>query len=279
MDEAALACACASPNRWSPHQSALRARSTAGRFRETNRSPRGVRQQAQHRRANRRDGSCAARMGRLAVSYALFACVVVLWVSWCFDNFALRRLVRRITAGLNDDAARVEAVVLWVHANTPKAINQSIILTPMNVLRFGGDCAAKSRLTAALLWQLGIPAGLAMVYDHQGAYNHTVVECGDGTIVDPIWPGKPPSGPVHAINWTRLPLAAKLLRAVGVAPEALLRPRFCEDPKLALVMVIGVLLCIISLLGDSRCPGHLLCMSTSNANQLVQTRSAAVDRP
>jgi len=100
------------------------------------------------------------------MSYALLAGVVVLWVSWCLDNFALRRLVRRITAGLNDDAARVEAVVLWVHANTPKAINQSIILTPMNVLRFGGDCAAKSRLTAALLWQLGIPAGLAMVYDH-----------------------------------------------------------------------------------------------------------------
>jgi hypothetical protein len=88
-----------------------------------------------------------------------------------------------------------------------------------------------------------------MVFDEEGVCDHTVVACGGGTIVDPIWPGKPPLGAVRGINWARMPLAAKLLRVAGVDPEALLRPRFCEDPKLALVMVglLGLFLCTVSL--------------------------------
>lgn len=114
------------------------------------------------------------------------------------DAERLRAVATAVASGANDDAGRVVRITRWVYANHGFRRNPGCFLwpnmraTPVQVLERGGDCADKSRLLAAMLRQIGIPATMLMCFHPQsGAPVHTVVEAaldgGERLVLDPVF--------------------------------------------------------------------------------------------
>jgi hypothetical protein len=127
----------------------------------------------------------------------LFALGIGFGADWANDNTVLRRKAEEIVVGLDKASDRIAALNHWVFENQGFAKNQKYFLlkqlgpTPIQVLEAGGDCADKSRLVSAMLAQLGIPSGLAMIMECKNCPPiHTVVEAvheSGRMVVDPIW--------------------------------------------------------------------------------------------
>ena len=220
-----------------------------------------------------------------------FASALGVFLDWQHDNALLRQQAVKITANLNSDARRIRAINDWVYQNQGFGKNDHYFIvpalgpTPLQVLEFGGDCADKSRLVAAMLNELNIEAGLVMLTPCPNCgFIHTVVEAqyeGGRMVVDPIWHVDYPAendrflgvrdlagtsrgrervaelererGPYDKIagmpaaeatfdyavpiNWNKNTFTrtmAATLHLLGYKPEQMFRPRFLEDPKLAL---------------------------------------------
>jgi hypothetical protein len=233
-----------------------------------------------------------------------FACALGLFVDWQHDNAILYRQAAMITKNLSKDSTRIHEINDWVYHNQSFGKNHHYFIvpalgpTPTQVLEFGGDCADKSRLVAAMLSDLNIDAGLVMLSTCPHCeFIHTVVEARQERgrmVVDPIWNIDYPTpdgssylgvrdlagtklgrermaqlqrqrGPTDkiadmpateatfdyalAINWDKNAVTvaiAAILKLLGFSPETMFRPRFLEDPKLALSLLcvcigIGVL--------------------------------------
>ena len=133
-------------------------------------------------------------MGTSCVALAFTA---LLWLSWQADRAALRDFAYRITQGAEMTGKQVEAIVDAVYREQGFAKNKHYFLwpaleaTPLQILRFGGDCADKSRLLVALLEELGVSASPVMLsLAEQGPFVHTVVEARatNGSLVaDPVY--------------------------------------------------------------------------------------------
>jgi Transglutaminase-like superfamily len=145
----------------------------------------------------------AAIIGLIAGSIPL-AAALDLYVSWHSDNALLRSQAFSITEKLSSDSERIVAINEWVYHNQGFGKNKQYFVlpnlgpTPIQVLKSGGDCADKSRLVAAMLNELGIQAGLVMIFPCTTcAPIHTVVEARyekGRMVVDPIWNINYPTG-------------------------------------------------------------------------------------
>jgi hypothetical protein len=124
-------------------------------------------------------------------------CAIGLFFSWQQDNLILRQQVAEITENLNSDSARIRAINHWVYRNKGFAKNDRYFIvpelgpTPIQVMEQGGECGDKSRLVAAMLYSIGIDAGLVMISlcQHCG-FIHTLVEAqyeAGRMVVDPTW--------------------------------------------------------------------------------------------
>src|SRR6266404_4599112 len=131
-------------------------------------------------------------------------CAISLYFNWRQDNAVLRRQALAITAHLDSDSARIQAVNDWVYHNKGFDPNDQYFVvsalgpTPIQVMARGGFCADKSRLVAAMLNSIGIDAGLVMISQcWYCGFIHTVVEAryeGGRMVVDPTWDIDYPSG-------------------------------------------------------------------------------------
>jgi hypothetical protein len=120
-----------------------------------------------------------------------------IYVGWEQENNVLRQQALKITHGLHSDAQRAIAINNWVYRNKGFERNRSYFAlpqlgpTPLQVFESGGFCADKSRLTAAMLSELGIRAGLVMLSPcAECAPTHTVVEAAyehGRMVIDSIW--------------------------------------------------------------------------------------------
>ncbi len=224
-----------------------------------------------------------------------FASALGIFVDWQHDNALLRRQAVEITTNLSADSSRIRAINDWVYQNKGFGKNNHHFIasalgpTPIQVLEFGGDCADKSRLVAAMLDELNIGAGLVMISPCPNCGSiHTVVEAQSERgrmVVDPIWHVDYPTadgrflgvrdlagtsrgrervaelqrerGPSDKIavmpateatfdyavgmNWDKNTVTrtvAATLHLLGYTPEQMFRPRFLEDPKLALSLLL-----------------------------------------
>jgi hypothetical protein len=144
-----------------------------------------------------------ARSGAILAAIPI-ACAVGIWSSWLNDNGVLRERAVAVTLGLTSASARISAINHWVYLNQGFTKNDRFFLlpalgpTPIQVLESGGDCADKSRLVSAMLWQLGINSGLAQIFPCRDCGPiHAVVEAEYETgrmVVDPTWDIDYPTG-------------------------------------------------------------------------------------
>lgn len=121
------------------------------------------------------------RLAQVTILSSLIA--GTLYASYRLDRHVIRKTALDIVEQVTEPPTRVIALSHWVHAHLPTGRNQQYFLfrrlraTSVQVLERGGDCADKSRLLAAMLRELDIPATLAMCFHPQtGAPSHTVVE-------------------------------------------------------------------------------------------------------
>lgn len=113
------------------------------------------------------------------------------------DQWRLRTVAAAVIQDTSGNAERVQRLTQWVYANHGFRRNPEFFLFPrmratsVQVLERGGDCADKSRLLAAMLRQMNIPATMLMCFDPSGAPAHTVVEAvvasGEYMISDPVF--------------------------------------------------------------------------------------------
>ena len=155
-------------------------------------------------------------MGRLLLASlyvargaAIFAaipavCAIGIWSSWVNDNAVLREKAVAVTAGLTEPSAKISAINHWVYRNQGFRKNERFFLFPAlgpipnQVVESGGDCGDKSRLVSAMLWQLGIDSGLALIFPCRDCGPiHAVVEAeyeAGRMVVDPTWDVDYPAG-------------------------------------------------------------------------------------
>jgi hypothetical protein len=141
-------------------------------------------------------------------------CAISLYFNWRQDNAMLRRQALAITAHLDSDSARIQAVNDWVYHNKGFDPNDQYFVvsalgpTPIQVMARGGWCADKSRLVAAMLDSIGIDAGLVMISPClYCGFIHTVVEAryeGGRMVVDPTWNVDYPTGDGRFLGVTDL---------------------------------------------------------------------------
>lgn len=118
-------------------------------------------------------------------------------LSWIKDNASLRKQALAVVGRQTSRSASVVALNNWVYGNRGFAKNKESFLfsalgpTPVQIMRSGGDCADKSRLLSAMLFQIGISSGLVMIYPCPTCMPiHTVVEAeyeNGRMVIDPIW--------------------------------------------------------------------------------------------
>jgi hypothetical protein len=141
-------------------------------------------------------------------------CAISLYFNWRQDNAVLRRQALAITAHLDSDSGRIQAVNDWVYHNKGFDPNDQYFVvsalgpTPIQVMARGGFCADKSRLVAAMLNSIGIDAGLVMISPClYCGFIHTVVEAryeGGRMVVDPTWNVDYPTGDGRFLGVTDL---------------------------------------------------------------------------
>ena len=127
----------------------------------------------------------------------VFACAVVLHLMKIAENRRLDGVLQGLQIEGKSRKDAILAVNTWVYFNQGFAKNPENFLsprlgpTPTDVLRHGGDCADKSRLTMALLDRARIPSTLAMLYGTaDGPPTHVVVEASyehGRMAVDPVF--------------------------------------------------------------------------------------------
>jgi hypothetical protein len=236
-----------------------------------------------------------ARYLRTVLIVLPFASALGVFFDWQHDNALLRQRAVEITANLSTDSGRIRAINDWVYQNKGFGKNNHLFMvsalgpTPIQVLEFGGDCADKSRLVAAMLNELNIGAGLVMIsLCPNCGFIHTVVEAEyerGRMVVDPIWHVDYPTadgrflgvrdlaGTIRGrervaelqrergssdkiavmpateatfdyavgMNWDKNTVTrtvAATLHLLGYTPQQMFRPRFLEDPKLALSLLL-----------------------------------------
>jgi hypothetical protein len=141
-------------------------------------------------------------------------CAIGLYFNWQEDDAVLRRQAVAITAHLDSDSARIQAVNDWVYHNKGFDKNNQYFVvpalgpTPIQVMARGGFCADKSRLVAAMLDSIGIDAGLVMISPClYCGFIHTVVEAryeSGRMVVDPTWNVDYPTGDGRFLGVTDL---------------------------------------------------------------------------
>ena len=146
--------------------------------------------------------SVSAVLFVLALVFALAAAIV--GASWLGDRARLRAVAEQVAGAPMSEGDRLTRVVAWVYGNQGFAKNHGRFLlaglgpTPVQVLEKGGDCADKSRLTANLLRELGVPVSLAMIRPCPTCgFGHTVAlvrTAGGWTPVDSVYNITFPSG-------------------------------------------------------------------------------------
>lgn len=99
------------------------------------------------------------------------------------DSHRLRQVSEAVTSHLSTPSEKVTRLTTWVHDNGGTSRNNSYFLlrrwraTPHQVLELGGDCADKSRLLAAMLYEIGIEASLVLCFNKAtNTPAHTIVE-------------------------------------------------------------------------------------------------------
>mgnify|MGYP001036171805 CR=1 FL=1 len=122
---------------------------------------------------------------------------IYVFFDWHSDNKQLLDFARMIVHGDNVTGRDIEQLNDLVYHTGSFAKNDNYFFlpslgpTPIQVLREGGDCSDKSRLLAAILNEIEIPATLVMLAPCDTCpFGHTVVEAqtGDGPIVvDPVY--------------------------------------------------------------------------------------------
>jgi len=135
---------------------------------------------------------------RIVRLLAIMSAVTALccYASYRYDGSILRAAALEIAKHESSNDRRVLEIANWIHWKLPTARNEAYFLvptlraTPMHVLDRGGDCSDKSRLLAAMLREIGIPATLALCFHPEtGLPSHTVVEAhlgpGQYMLVDP----------------------------------------------------------------------------------------------
>jgi len=137
-----------------------------------------------------------ARVGAMLAVIPL-AGAIGAWSSWEHDNAVLQEEAVAVTAGLTTAGAKISAISHWVYRNQGFGKNDRFFLTPalgptpIQVLESGGDCADKSKLVSAMLWQLGIASGLAQIFPCENCGPvHVFVEAeyeSGRMVVDPLW--------------------------------------------------------------------------------------------
>jgi hypothetical protein len=137
-----------------------------------------------------------ARIGAMIAAIPIVGAIGV-WSSWESDNAVLREKAVVVTAGLKSAATKISAVSHWVYRNQGFGKNYRFFLipalgpTPIQVLESGGDCADKSKLVSAMLWELGIASGLAQIFPCENCGPiHVFVEAEyeyGRMVVDPLW--------------------------------------------------------------------------------------------
>jgi len=128
----------------------------------------------------------------------------VIYFAWRRDNRVLRRQAQEAARGARTTADAIVALNRWVYQDGGFAKNHGYYLlrqlgpTPLQILHSGGDCADKSRLLSAMLYQVGIPSSLVMIYPCRDCEPiHTVVEARydqGRMVVDPVWGIEYPAG-------------------------------------------------------------------------------------
>jgi hypothetical protein len=146
---------------------------------------------------NKRERRALVRRAAAALASLLFIAGFGLYFSWKSDNDLLRSRAVEITSTLSTDAERILAISTWVHHTGGFERNRRFFLwpqlgpTPIQVLESGGNCADRSRLVSAMLSELGIRAGIVMIFRCQDcAPIHSVVEAVyeyGRMVVDPVW--------------------------------------------------------------------------------------------
>jgi hypothetical protein len=137
-----------------------------------------------------------ARIGAMLAAIPM-AGAIGAWSSWKHDNAVLQEKAVAVTAGLTSAATKISAISHWVYRNQGFGKNHRFFLipalgpTPTQVLESGGDCADKSKLVSAMLWQLGIASGLAQIFPCENCGPiHVFVEAEyeyGRMVVDPLW--------------------------------------------------------------------------------------------
>lgn len=136
-------------------------------------------------------------------------------LSWQADNRELRQFaisaLGHAPSSL-DDIARLNTQIYKTQGfakNRHFFCWEKLGATPLQILHYGGDCADKSRLLAAILGEYGISSTLVMLYSSaQGKPLHTVVEArltDTAMVVDPVYDINFPDGVgnYHGINSLR----------------------------------------------------------------------------
>ena len=122
------------------------------------------------------------------VTVGSLAVAVCCWASYRQDRARLGLVAREVVASITAPSEQVLALLHWVNRIEGSSRNDGhfgwrrLRATPAQVLHGGGDCADKSRLMAALLREVGIPASMAICLDGPaGRPAHTIVEARIGT--------------------------------------------------------------------------------------------------
>lgn len=133
-------------------------------------------------------------------------------LDWRSDNAELLAFSQIVTQGDNITGQDIERLNELIYSTGGFAKNENYFFlpslgpTPLQIMQTGGDCADKSRLLAAILDEMNIPATLVMLAPCDSCpFGHTVVEAQtkDGAIVvDPVYNISFPSpdGRYHGIQ-------------------------------------------------------------------------------
>jgi len=104
----------------------------------------------------------------------LFSLTIYFYSSYSKDARLLKALAAKLTETTTGSDDKVRVLNSFVYHNQGFARNRGYYLlkslgaTPLQVLEKGGDCADKSPLLAAMLYQMGIKASPAMLYPCRG---------------------------------------------------------------------------------------------------------------
>jgi hypothetical protein len=136
------------------------------------------------------------RIGAMLAAIPL-AGAIGAWSSWENDNAVLQEKAVAVTGGLASAGVKISTISHWIYRNQSFIKNDHFFLipalgpTPTQVLESGGDCADKSKLVSAMLWQLGIDSRLAQIFPCETCGPiHAFVEAeyeGGRMVVDPVW--------------------------------------------------------------------------------------------